>query len=131
VAADLVPDGSYFALLLGRPLSPPALDARGPRAPDAVALAEALAQVHDHEAARGELVFAMRASDDPAEIVALAEALQLVHGEFRQSMRAANALMNEGVVDERVWRLAWPRAHPTRWRATPRPSTSSPRWSGR
>jgi len=112
VAADLVPDGSYFALLLGRPLALPGPSTLDIRESEVVALATALAQVHDHDAARGELVFAMRASDDPAEIVALAEALQLVHGEFRQSMRAANALIGEGVVDERVWRLAWPQAHP-------------------
>jgi len=112
VAAELVPDGSYFALLLGRPLALPAQSTLDQREPEALALARALAQVHDHDAARGELVFAMRASDEPAEIVALAEALQTVHGEFRQSMRAANALIGQGVVDERVWRLAWPQAYP-------------------
>lgn len=111
-AAELVPEGSYFALLLGRPLSLPTGSTLETREPDAAALAAALARVHDHEAARGELILALRASDDPAEIVALAEALQGVHGEFRQSMRAANALIGQGVRDERVWRLAWPQAYP-------------------
>jgi soluble lytic murein transglycosylase len=111
-AAALVPDGSYFALLLGRPLALPAASALESVEPDALALARALAQVHDHDAARGELVFAMRASDDPAEVVALAEALQLVHGEFRQSMRAANALIGQGLHDVRIWQLAWPQAYP-------------------
>ncbi len=111
-ASALVPDGSYFALLLGRPLALPDESTLEVREPEVLELARALAQVHDHEAARGELVFAMRASNDPAEIVALAEALQLVHGEFRQSMRAANALISQGLRDERVWRLAWPQAYP-------------------
>lgn len=111
-AAALVPDGSYFALLLGRPLTLPSASALEQAEPEALALARALEQVHDAEAARGELVFAMRASDDPAEVVALAEALQLVHGEYRQSMRAANALISQGVHDLRVWRLAWPQAYP-------------------
>ena len=111
-ATALVPDGSYFALLLGRPLPLPTGSTLEPRDPEAVALAAALARVHDHEAARGELMFALRTSDDPAEIVALAEALQRGHGEFRQSMRAATALISQGVRDERVWRLAWPQAYP-------------------
>ena len=111
-AADLVPDGSYFALLLGRPLTLPNATALEEREPEVLALARALAQVHDVEAARGELVFAMRASDDPAEVVTLAEALQQVHGEYRQSMRAASALIGRGVHDLRVWQLAWPQAFP-------------------
>ena len=111
-AADLVPDGSYFALLLGRPLTLPNTSTLEAREPEVLALARALAQVHDVEAARGELVFAMRASDDPAEVVTLAEALQQVHGEYRQSMRAASALIGQGVHDVRVWQLAWPQAYP-------------------
>ena len=111
-ATDLVPDGSYFALLLGRPLTLPNASALEQREPEVLALARALAQVHDAEAARGELVFAMRASDDPAEVVTLAEALQRVHGEYRQSMRAASALIGRGVRDLRVWQLAWPQAYP-------------------
>ncbi len=111
-AAALVPDGSYFALLLGRELVLPASSMLAQAEPPVLELARALAQVHDFEAARGELVFAMRASEDRAEIVAIAEALQLVYGEFRQSMRAASALISEGVFDRRVWKLAWPRAYP-------------------
>lgn len=111
-AAALVPDGSYFALLLGRPLTLPDASTLEAREPEAVELARALARVHDHDAAIGELVFAMRAATDPADVVALAEALQHVHGEFRQSMRAASALMGQGVQDVRVWRLAWPQAYP-------------------
>jgi soluble lytic murein transglycosylase len=111
-AVALVPDGSYFALLLGREAAVPTSSELAPAEPEVLALARALAQVHDFEAARGELMFAMRASDDPSEIVAIAEALQLVHGEFRQSMRAASALIAQGVFDRRVWKLAWPRAYP-------------------
>lgn len=111
-AAALIPDGSYFALLLGRPLSVPTSSSLEPHESEVLDLAAALARVHDHDAAIGELVFALRAADDPAEIVALAEALQHSHGEFRQSMRAASALIAQGLHDVRVWRLAWPRAHP-------------------
>ena len=111
-AAALVPDGSYFALLLGRPLRLPHESDLEPREPAALELSSALARVHDHDAAIGELVFAMRAAQDPADVVALAEALQQVHGEYRQSMRAATALIGQGVRDVRVWRLAWPQAYP-------------------
>ena len=112
LAAELVPEGSYFALVLGRPLTLPNATALEPVEPEVLELARALAQVHDFDAARGELVFAMRASDDPAEVVALAEALQTVYGEYRQSMRAANELIWQGLHDLRVWQLAWPRAYP-------------------
>jgi soluble lytic murein transglycosylase len=111
-ALSLVPDGSYFALLLGRPLEVPTgstLETGDP--PEVLALARALAIVQDFEAARGELVFALRAADDPAEVVAVAEALQQVYGEYRQSQRAAMGLIGQGLRDARVWRLAYPRAY--------------------
>jgi soluble lytic murein transglycosylase len=57
-------------------------------------------------------VFALRAADDASQAVAIAETLQSLYGEFRQSQRAAVALLAEGVRDERVWRLAYPRAYP-------------------
>jgi len=111
-ASALVPVGSYFGLLLGRPLEVPQDSDLAAVEPDVIALAGALAQVHDHEAAVGELVFALRAATEASEVVAIAEALQLVHGEFRQSMRAASALIGAGAHDVRVWRLAWPQAYP-------------------
>jgi soluble lytic murein transglycosylase len=111
-ARALVPPGSYFGLLLGIPLavpttsSLPAIDE-----PGVLARARALAAVDDHEAAVGELVFALRAATEPEVVVTLAEALQELFGEYRQSMRAAAALVSAGVPDVRVWRLAWPRAY--------------------
>jgi soluble lytic murein transglycosylase-like protein len=112
-AAAAVPPGSFFALLLGTPLELPTRDElRVADEHPALARSRALAIVHDEEAAVGELLFALRASDDPATVVALAEALQHVYGEYRQSMRAATALIARGVEDVRVWRLAWPRAYP-------------------
>jgi soluble lytic murein transglycosylase len=124
IARDLVPPGSYFALRLGATLDVPvvareASDAE-PRDPADAAptvaatleLARALRTVGDDEAARGELVFALRDAAEREEVLLLAEALQDRHGEFRQSQRAAQALLNAGDRDPRVWRLAYPRAYP-------------------
>lgn len=125
LARDLVPTGTYFALRLGGTLDVPvvadrsdpaaAVTAAGPLAAAtsaALELADALRRVGDDEAARGELVFALRASDAREDRLALAEALQERHGEYRQSQRAAQALVNAGDRDPRVWRLAYPRAYP-------------------
>ena len=120
IARDLVPPGSYFALRLGATLDVPvvAREASGDpadAAPTVVAaldLARALRTVGDDEAARGELVFALRDATEREEVLLLAEALQDRHAEFRQSQRAAQALLNAGDRDPRVWRLAYPRAYP-------------------
>jgi soluble lytic murein transglycosylase len=140
IARDLVPPGSYFALRLGATLDVPvvagvpagsdgaasatadaadAVDA-APAAPAdpaptvaaAIDLAHALRTVGDDEAARGELIFALRAATERADVLLLAEALQERHDEFRQSQRAAQGLLNAGDRDPRVWRLAYPRAYP-------------------
>jgi soluble lytic murein transglycosylase len=66
--------------------------------------------VNDLEAAIGELIFALRMSSSQAEIAAIAEQLQRL-GEFRQSQRAASRLLEAGVHDLRVWRLAYPQAY--------------------
>ena len=68
------------------------------------------ARIGDLEAARGELLFALRDTVDVAERVALAEQLQLL-GEYRQSQRTAVGLLEEGVNDRRVWELAYPQAY--------------------
>ena len=123
IARDLVPPGSYFALRLGAALDvPPVAGAALARAEDlaeaapavaaAVELARALRTVGDDEAARGELVFALRDATRREDVLALAEALQDRYGEYRQSQRAAQSLLNAGDVDPRVWRLAYPRAYP-------------------
>ena len=118
-AAALVPEGSFFALLLGRPLDVPTTPAAtsDPAATSedtrhALELARALMIVHDPEAARGELLFALRDASEREDVIVLAEALQIHHAEFRQSQRAAQALRVAGDRDARVWRLAYPRAYP-------------------
>ena len=118
-AAAAVPDGSFFALRLGRPLDVPTGPGpiTDPAATSATAraaldLARGLLVVDDREAARGELLFALRSADEREDVIVLAEALQQQHGEFRQSQRAAQALLSAGDRDPRVWRLAYPAAYP-------------------
>jgi soluble lytic murein transglycosylase len=117
-AEAAIPDGSFFALRLGRPLDVP----RGPTpgsdplaasatTREALDLARALMIVGDPEAARGELAFALRAAPEREDAILLAEGLQQI-GEFRQSQRAAQAWLNAGDRDPRVWRLAYPLAYP-------------------
>ncbi len=112
IAHDLVPAGTYFGLLLGKAVRVPS----GSELPDvdevdAIKLARSLAIVQDRDAAVGELLFALRAAEDPAVTVTIAETLQRLYGEYRQSQRAAVALINAGMHDERLWRLAYPRAY--------------------
>ncbi|MBW6454662.1 MAG: lytic transglycosylase domain-containing protein [Trueperaceae bacterium] len=124
-ARALLPARSFFALRLGATLDVPAgaPAASDPSAASATAraaleLARALMTVQDPEAARGELLFALREASARADgearedVIALAEALQAHHGEYRQSQRAAQALLDAGDRDPRVWRLAYPRAYP-------------------
>src|SRR5690625_2681303 len=115
-ATDLIEPGSFQALMLGEPLElpPPAAgtDTPEPREPlPAVELAGSLARALDEDAAIGELLFALRAADDPAETIELAEALQ-AYGEYRHSRVAAEQLLDSHGADRRVWRLAWPEAFP-------------------
>jgi soluble lytic murein transglycosylase len=80
-------------------------------------LARALAIVGDLEAARGELVFALRAATDREAILWLATALQTHYDEYRQSQRAAQALVAAGDRDPWAWRLAYPEAYAASVRA--------------
>ena len=129
-ALELLPERSFFALVLGGSLDvPTATDPAAAATPStaataAIALARALQVVQDPDAARGELLFALRdaaarsggaAHGDATareDVIVLAETLQAHHGEFRGSQRAAQALLNVGDRDPRVWRLAYPRAYP-------------------
>ncbi len=118
LARDLVPPGSFFDLRLGgAPTVPTDVSAWDPAAGSATArhaldLARSLMVVGDDEAARGELLFALRAATEREDVVLLAETLQLQYGEYRQSQRAGQALVDAGDRDARVWRLAYPRAYP-------------------
>ncbi len=124
-AEALLPADSFFSLRLGGsldvPLEAPAASDPGEAsaaARAALELARALMTVQDPEAARGELLFALRAAsgradaEARADVIALAAALQTQYGEYRQSQRAAQALLGAGDRDPRVWRLAYPRAYP-------------------
>ncbi len=140
-ALALVPARSFFALLLGRSLDVPtdtptptgaaapspdtaAAGTPSAEATAALALAHALHVVQDPEAARGELLLALRAATSRSsgaapggavareDVIVLAATLQAHHGEYRQSQRAAQALLSAGDRDPRVWRLAYPRAYP-------------------
>lgn len=110
-ARALLPRRSFFALRLGEPLELPQTSTLPEVRPEVIELAHRLARIGDLEAAIGELLFALRASREPAETVAIAEQLQLL-GEFRQSQRAAALLLNAGLRDRRVYELAYPKAYP-------------------
>ena len=101
---------TFFALKVGKPVELSFESTLEEVTPDAVPVATALARINDLEAARGELLFALRDAVDVAERVALAEQLQLL-GEYRQSQRTAANLLEEGVNDRRVWELAYPQAY--------------------
>src|SRR5690606_18547479 len=132
-ARSLLPDGNFFALRLGSAsfapdpgtvveslegtgspgtsAAPPTLQ-QGTAA--ALDLASALYAVHEEEAARGELLFALRAAERSGaaqDVLALGEMLQSMD-EYRHSVRAARALISDGVNDLRAWRLAYPPAWP-------------------
>lgn len=120
-ARSLIPVGSYFDLLLGGEPRLPDLNAElAPLQPSdtalaALALASALMAVEDEEAAKGELLFALRAAGDADahdDVLLLAGMLQEQHDEFRQSQRAGQALLGAGSDDPRAWQLAYPRAYP-------------------
>ncbi|MEX2543229.1 MAG: transglycosylase SLT domain-containing protein [Trueperaceae bacterium] len=111
VARELVPSSSFFGLHLGS--TPTLPDSRElPQVNLEVQdLALELARANDSEAAIGELVFALRESEDEATVVSLAETLQLL-GEFRQSQRAAQRFVDAGSREVRTWKAAYPRAYP-------------------
>lgn len=102
---------SFFGLKLGEVVSVPQTSTLPEVRPQVIDVANRLARVHDMEAAIGELLFALRATSDVAEKVTIAEHLQLL-GEFRQSQREAALLLNAGMRDYRVYKLAYPKAFP-------------------
>ena len=109
-AQSLLPPESFFARKLGAPLQLTVENSLPQVVPDAVGLANALLQVDDPEAARGELLFALQGTSDRASRLAIAEALQAL-GDYRQSQRVGVALLDAGVRDERAWQLAYPQAY--------------------
>jgi len=127
-ALDAMPLGSFFALKLGGlpaapdPRSAPVgeysrlalAEGAAELAAPALTLAEALVAAGDPSSATGELLFALRDAEAAGDVDAtlqLAEQLQ-AFDEYRQSSRAARALLAKGVDDLRAWRLAYPPAWP-------------------
>lgn len=108
-ALELIPSDSFYSLVLGNPLQLPEGQSEATVEPAAAVRAARLARALDEDAAIGELLFALRASTDPEETLALAETLQ-AYGEFRHSRVAAQELLPGRQDDRRVWRLAWPEA---------------------
>lgn len=128
-ALDAMPLGSFFALKLGGlpaapdPSSAPVgeysrsalVEGAAPLAAEALSLAGDLVAAGDASSAIGELLFALRdaeAADDIGATLQLSEELQSLD-EYRQSVRAARALLAAGITDLRAWRLAYPPAWPT------------------
>ncbi len=114
LARSLIPGGSFYALVLGEPLSlpEPGETADLPEAePEAVGVANSLARALDPDAAAGELLFALRSATDAQERLAIVRTLQ-AFGEYRHSRVAAQELLSTYPDDRSVWELAWPKAFP-------------------
>ena len=110
-ASSLIPENSFFGLKVGASPSPPTLSTLPNLYPEVLNLTAALVDAGDLEAATGELLFALRETEDEATAVAIGEALQ-AHNEYRQSKRIAEGFISRGSNDLRTWRLAYPRAYP-------------------
>lgn len=119
-ARALIPDNSFYALVLGEPLQLPTptadVDALPARQPPVVELATALARALDEDAAVGELLFALRTSGDALERLEIVSTLQ-TFGEYRHSRVAAQELLSTFPDERSVWRLAYPEAFPAEVRA--------------
>jgi len=108
-ALALLPEQSFFGSLRGKSSKPVLADTLVLPELEAVTLARSLVRVGDHEAAIGELLFALRNAVDEANVVALGETLQTL-GEYRQSARAARQWQPRSL-ERRTWQLAYPRAY--------------------
>jgi soluble lytic murein transglycosylase len=121
-AEAALPAGSFFAARhgVGGPvaIAPTTTPTAGSSWAQArLAEAEMLLTGGDRAAARGELLFALRDADDPADASAFAEAL-VAHGlDYRHPARWAQARLADGAGDERLWRLAFPSAFEEETRA--------------
>lgn len=114
-ALSHLPDESFFAQKLGTTFRLPETQVFPSVSPPVQTLAYALARAGNHQAAIGELLFALKSASSPEEILAIAEYLQSF-GEYRQSQRAVSLLFSGPSAalvrqDIRAWRLAYPRAY--------------------
>lgn len=110
IARSYIPKNSFFALKTGQSLSLTLTSQLHPITTEAIEKAQLLSRVNDTEGAIGELLFALKRTRDPSDIVSLAERLQSL-GEYYQSWRAVTELLNRGFTDIRLWYLSYPRAY--------------------
>jgi soluble lytic murein transglycosylase len=109
-AKSYLPGNSFFAIKLGQPLSLTLTSQLNPMTLESVERASLLHRINDTDAAVGELLFALKNTNDPSDIVSIAEKLQSF-GEYYQSWRAVTQLLNRGFTDIRLWYLSYPRAY--------------------
>ncbi len=109
-ASSFIPKDSFFAQRLNQKIPKPVDTQLTIEMPEVVARAHQLMQVYDTDAAKGELLYALKRGNKANDVLAIAEQLQQL-GEYRQSSRAAQKLLNLGHKDIRVYRAAYPRAY--------------------
>ena len=110
-ADALIPAESFFGLLRGK--TRPAPDGRLERVtPPVLGLARQLQRAGDTEAALGELLIALGTTQNEAEAVAVAEALQTM-GEYGSSTERAREFIEAGSRARRTYRVAYPLAYET------------------
>lgn len=110
-ARSLLPADSFFAAKDHNETGLDWQDTLAQTEPEAVQTAHWLASFGDLEAARTVLLFALRDAEREEQIVAIGEALN-AYGEYRQPQRAASRFIEQGSLERRTWRLAYPAAWP-------------------
>ena len=111
-ASSLLPPESFFARKLGNALALDIAEDLPAASPDVLNLAAALSAANDAEAARGELVLALRNATDMSEQVAIARALQDL-GDYRQASVVGLRLLERGETASQIYKLAYPQAYKT------------------
>lgn len=114
-AYSLLKPESFFALKLGQSLKLPSNQIIAQGTPAVLPKVYALARAGNHQAAKGELLFALKNSPSLEDTLTIAEYLQSF-GEYRQSQRAVSLLFSGSerdrvMQDLRAWRLAYPKAY--------------------
>jgi len=112
-ARALIPANSFFRLTQGeefdlgltvnRPIGQPM--------PPVIALADALTQAGDTEAATGELVYALRNVSTEEDLVLIGTKLNSL-SEYMHAARMAQKFIDRGSKNLDVWRVAYPLAYP-------------------
>lgn len=105
-----IPENSFFGLKVNKSFTLPTTSAIENSQPEAVKRAHLLLQIHDEEAARGELLYALAKTSQVTDILAIAEQLQIL-GEYRQSSKAAIKILSRGYQDLKVYEIAYPKAY--------------------